>query len=152
VTTVFVHIVPFQSRYIFNRLAARIALRMEELNNLPTTMDEDLRIKAQIELRALRLLNFQRHLRAEVSRNVTILPGGGGENEEKERKFSRNNLVTRMTKLRLISRRGCMESLLVRNGLTLVGKHPLNRSGCLATIESLKTRKKPKMRTAFEKP
>lgn len=49
-----------------NRLAARIALRMDELNNLPTTMDEDLRMKAQIELLALRLLNFQRHLRTEV--------------------------------------------------------------------------------------
>lgn len=40
---------------------------MEELNNLPATMPEDLRIKAQIELRALRVLNFQRQLRAEVS-------------------------------------------------------------------------------------
>ncbi|KAJ1526334.1 hypothetical protein ONE63_009483 [Megalurothrips usitatus] len=49
-----------------NRLAARIALRLDELNNLPTNMDEDLRTKAQIELMALRLLNFQRHLRAEV--------------------------------------------------------------------------------------
>ena len=39
---------------------------MEELSNLPTTMAEDLRIKAQIELRALRLLNFQRQLRSEV--------------------------------------------------------------------------------------
>lgn len=49
-----------------NRLAARIALRLDELSNLPTNMDDDLRMKAQIELLALRLLNFQRHLRAEV--------------------------------------------------------------------------------------
>ncbi|XP_073979169.1 ATP-dependent helicase brm-like isoform X2 [Rhodnius prolixus] len=49
-----------------NRVAARIVHRMEELNNLPATMPEDLRIKAQIELRALRVLNFQRQLRAEV--------------------------------------------------------------------------------------
>lgn len=49
-----------------NRLAARIAHRVEELSNLPTTMAEDIRIKAQIELRALRLLNFQRQLRSEV--------------------------------------------------------------------------------------
>ncbi|GLH08877.1 ATP-dependent helicase brm [Gryllus bimaculatus] len=49
-----------------NRVAARIALRIEELTNLPTTMPEDLRIKAQIELRALRVLNFQRQLRCEV--------------------------------------------------------------------------------------
>jgi len=39
-------------------------------------MGEDLRIKAQIELRALRLLNFQRQLRSEVlscTRRVTTL-------------------------------------------------------------------------------
>lgn len=49
-----------------NRMAARIALRIEELSNLPTTMPEDLRIQAQIELRALRVLNFQRQLRSEI--------------------------------------------------------------------------------------
>ena len=47
-------------------MATRVACRIEELSNLPTTMGEDLRIKAQIELRALRLLNFQRQLRSEV--------------------------------------------------------------------------------------
>ncbi len=47
-------------------MATRVAYRIEELSNLPTTMGEDLRIKAQIELRALRLLNFQRQLRSEV--------------------------------------------------------------------------------------
>uniref|UniRef100_A0A182NDH2 ATP-dependent helicase brm n=1 Tax=Anopheles dirus TaxID=7168 RepID=A0A182NDH2_9DIPT len=49
-----------------NRLAARIALRLEELTNLPTSMPEDLRLKALIELRALRVLNFQRQLRSEI--------------------------------------------------------------------------------------
>jgi len=49
-----------------NRVAARIAHRIDELSNLPTTMSEDLRMKAQIELRALRVLNFQRQLRSEV--------------------------------------------------------------------------------------
>ncbi|XP_049295010.1 ATP-dependent helicase brm [Anopheles funestus] len=49
-----------------NRLAARIALRLEELNNLPASMPEDLRMKALIELRALRVLNFQRQLRSEI--------------------------------------------------------------------------------------
>ncbi|KAF5276830.1 hypothetical protein FQA39_LY06382 [Lamprigera yunnana] len=49
-----------------NRVAARIAARVEQLANLPTTMPEDLRIKAQIELRALRCLNFQRQLRSEI--------------------------------------------------------------------------------------
>ncbi|XP_050537344.1 ATP-dependent helicase brm [Daktulosphaira vitifoliae] len=49
-----------------NRLAARIAHRVKQLSNLPTTMSDDLRIKVEIELRALRVLNFQRQLRAEV--------------------------------------------------------------------------------------
>lgn len=39
---------------------------MEQLSNLPTNMPEDLRIQAQIELRMLRVLNFQRQLRSEV--------------------------------------------------------------------------------------
>lgn len=49
-----------------NRLASRIAARMDQLCNLPTNMSEDLRIQAQIELRALRCLNFQRQLRSEI--------------------------------------------------------------------------------------
>jgi len=49
-----------------NRLAARIAHRVQQLSNMPTTMSDDLRIKVEIELRALRVLNFQRQLRAEV--------------------------------------------------------------------------------------
>merc|ERR1712098_870409 len=49
-----------------NRLAGRIAHRIDELSNLPMNMGEDQKSKAEIELRALRLLNFQRSLRAEV--------------------------------------------------------------------------------------
>jgi len=49
-----------------NRLAGRIAHRIDELTNLPVNMAEDVKMKADIELRALRLLNFQRSLRAEV--------------------------------------------------------------------------------------
>ncbi|KAL3278288.1 hypothetical protein HHI36_013622 [Cryptolaemus montrouzieri] len=49
-----------------NRVAARIAARIEQLSNLPTNMSEELRIQAQIELRALRCLNFQRQLRSEI--------------------------------------------------------------------------------------
>merc|ERR1712008_225288 len=49
-----------------NRLAARVAHRIDELSNLPVNMADDVRMKAEIELRALRLLNFQRQLRAEV--------------------------------------------------------------------------------------
>merc|ERR1719347_1539222 len=49
-----------------NRLAGRIAHRIDELTHLPLNMADDLKVKAEIELRALRLLNFQRSLRAEV--------------------------------------------------------------------------------------
>lgn len=54
------------------RVAARIAQRMEILSSLPTTMPEDLRLQAQIELRALRVLNFQRQLRSEVLTNLIV--------------------------------------------------------------------------------
>jgi len=49
-----------------NKIAQRIAHRIEELQNLPANLPEDLRIKAMTELRALRLVNFQRQLRQEV--------------------------------------------------------------------------------------
>ncbi|XP_015906861.2 probable global transcription activator SNF2L2 [Parasteatoda tepidariorum] len=49
-----------------NRLAARIALRIQELSSLPGDLSEDIRTKAMSELIGLRLLNFQRQLRAEV--------------------------------------------------------------------------------------
>jgi len=49
-----------------NRLAARIGHRIDELNNIPLNMADDIKMKGEIELRALRLLNFQRSLRAEV--------------------------------------------------------------------------------------
>lgn len=55
------------------RVAARIALRIEQLSNLPITIPEDLRVQAQIELRALKVLNFQRQLRSEVSSSCPIL-------------------------------------------------------------------------------
>lgn len=49
-----------------NRVAARIAARIEQVSNLPTDMSDKLRLQAQIELRALRCLNFQRQLRSEI--------------------------------------------------------------------------------------
>lgn len=50
-----------------NRMTQRIAHRIQELSRIPVaSLPEDLRIKALIELRALRLLNFQRQLRTEV--------------------------------------------------------------------------------------
>ncbi|KAG1967195.1 transcription activator BRG1 [Pimephales promelas] len=48
------------------RLQARIAHRIQDLENLPGSLAGDLRTKANIELKALRLLNFQRQLRQEV--------------------------------------------------------------------------------------
>lgn len=50
--------------------------RLQDLSDLPTTMSDDVKTKAQLELRALRLLNFQRQLRHEVvscmSRDSTL--------------------------------------------------------------------------------
>ncbi|KAL1457886.1 hypothetical protein WDU94_008068 [Cyamophila willieti] len=50
-----------------NKVALNIERRIEELNgSLLATLPEHLRLKAEIELRALKVLNFQRQLRAEV--------------------------------------------------------------------------------------
>uniref|UniRef100_A0A673NGT0 Probable global transcription activator SNF2L2 n=1 Tax=Sinocyclocheilus rhinocerous TaxID=307959 RepID=A0A673NGT0_9TELE len=48
------------------RLQTRIAHRIQELENLPGSLPPDLRTKATLELKALRLLNFQRQLRLDV--------------------------------------------------------------------------------------
>uniref|UniRef100_A0A673XTB6 SWI/SNF related BAF chromatin remodeling complex subunit ATPase 2 n=1 Tax=Salmo trutta TaxID=8032 RepID=A0A673XTB6_SALTR len=48
------------------RLQARIAHRIRELESLPGALPPDLRSKATVELKALRLLNFQRQLRQDV--------------------------------------------------------------------------------------
>ncbi|CAL8273596.1 unnamed protein product [Gadus morhua 'NCC'] len=48
------------------RLQARISHRIAELENLPGSLAGDLRTKATIEIKALRLLTFQRQLRQEV--------------------------------------------------------------------------------------
>lgn len=51
--------------YVFLiRLQARIAHRIQELEHLPGSLAGDLRTKANIELKALRLLNFQRQVTA----------------------------------------------------------------------------------------
>lgn len=47
-------------------MQARIAHRIQELENLPGSLPPDLRTKATVELKALRLLNFQRQLRQDV--------------------------------------------------------------------------------------
>uniref|UniRef100_A0A8C5AKB5 SWI/SNF related BAF chromatin remodeling complex subunit ATPase 2 n=1 Tax=Gadus morhua TaxID=8049 RepID=A0A8C5AKB5_GADMO len=52
------------------RLQARIAHRIQELESLPGSLPPDLRTKATVELKALRLLNFQRQLRQEVVSSV----------------------------------------------------------------------------------
>ncbi|CAH1772648.1 unnamed protein product [Owenia fusiformis] len=49
-----------------NRVANSVALRIQELESLPVIMHEETKTKAMIELRALRLLNYQRQLRQEV--------------------------------------------------------------------------------------
>lgn len=59
-----------------NRVAQRIAYRTTELSKLPTDLPEDLKQKAILELRALRLSAFQRQLRREVvacmRRDITL--------------------------------------------------------------------------------
>lgn len=47
---------------IFPRLQARIAHRIQELESLPGSLPPDLRTRATVELKALRLLNFQRQV------------------------------------------------------------------------------------------
>lgn len=49
-----------------NRINQRIALRIKALENLPADIPEDLKVQAMIELRALRLVQFQKQLRQEV--------------------------------------------------------------------------------------
>lgn len=49
------------------RLQARIAHRIQELESLPGSLPPDLRTKATVELKALRLLNFQRQVRGSYS-------------------------------------------------------------------------------------
>ena len=44
------------------RVSARISHRIQELQSLPAVMAEDIKTKAMVELRALRLLNFQRQV------------------------------------------------------------------------------------------
>lgn len=63
------------------RLQARIAHRIQELENLPGSLAGDLRTKATIELKALRLLNFQRQVSSPLGetwlRN-SLRPGAAG--------------------------------------------------------------------------
>lgn len=51
-----------QNDFFSFRLQARITHRIAELENLPGSLAGDLRTKATIELKALRLLNFQRQV------------------------------------------------------------------------------------------
>ena len=50
----------------FFRIQARIFHRIHELQQLPDTLSDGMRRRAMIELRALRLLEFQKQLRAEI--------------------------------------------------------------------------------------
>lgn len=49
-----------------SRIEARVAHRVFELENLTATLPDPIKRKAMMELRALRLLNFQKQLRAEI--------------------------------------------------------------------------------------
>ena len=52
---------PFSLNFSY-RIQARIVQRIRELEGLPGSIPDDLRMKAMIELRALRLLNFQKQV------------------------------------------------------------------------------------------
>uniref|UniRef100_A0A1I7UCT2 ATP-dependent helicase brm n=1 Tax=Caenorhabditis tropicalis TaxID=1561998 RepID=A0A1I7UCT2_9PELO len=49
-----------------NMIQNRIGLRMKLLNNLPADIPEHMKLKAEIELRALRMVNYQAQVRSEV--------------------------------------------------------------------------------------
>lgn len=49
-----------------SRIQARVVHRIQALQNLPATISEELRKRALIELKALRLLHFQKQLRSEM--------------------------------------------------------------------------------------
>lgn len=53
-------------RFLYFRIQGRIFHRIHELQQLPDTLSDGMRRKAMIELRALRLLEFQKQLRAEI--------------------------------------------------------------------------------------
>ncbi|ETN75852.1 hypothetical protein NECAME_03625 [Necator americanus] len=48
------------------RIQNRVGLRIQELSNLPADLPPNLRIRAEIELRALRLVNLQAQVRSEI--------------------------------------------------------------------------------------
>lgn len=64
-------IIIYSLHRLFARVSGRIAKRIEELEELPVVMPEDLKTHAMIELRALRLLNFQR----QVCHGTSLLRG-----------------------------------------------------------------------------
>ena len=49
------------------RMQARIAHRIQELENLPGSLSEETRIRALIELKALKLLDFQTQVGIDLS-------------------------------------------------------------------------------------
>ena len=55
-----------------NRVASRMTQRISELEDMSATMSDDLQVQAMIELRALRLINFQRQQNAAQEQVVFI--------------------------------------------------------------------------------
>ena len=54
------------------RIQARIVQRIRELEGLPGSIPDDLRMKAMIELRALRLLNFQKQVGIQKDASIHV--------------------------------------------------------------------------------
>lgn len=55
------------------RIQARIVQRIMELEALPGSIPDDLRMKAMIELRALRLLNFQKQVKRHIQSTTPVV-------------------------------------------------------------------------------
>lgn len=55
------------------RIQARIVQRIVELEALPGSIPDDLRMKAMIELRALRLLNFQKQVKQHIQSTTPVV-------------------------------------------------------------------------------
>ena len=58
------------------RVTARMAHRLHLLQNLPAALPHDQLVKAKLELRALKLLDFQRRLRADIVATETSREAG----------------------------------------------------------------------------
>lgn len=63
---------PFLSLLIICRLQNRIQTRLQELEHMPAQMSVHLRTRALIELKSLKLMQFQKQLRHEILNTMKV--------------------------------------------------------------------------------